>query len=69
MKCLFIKVYHQLNYILWQFHTLKGNNIFEQKILNRPKFIELEKQFYEKFIGNSIVQYDKSENFTYVSID
>jgi small GTP-binding protein len=50
-------------------NKLKGNNIIEQKILNYPEFIKIEKRFYEKFIGNLIISYDKPENFIFLSID
>jgi hypothetical protein len=53
-------------------NKLKGNTILEHKIINHPKYNELERKFYDKLICELIVPFDqnsKYENLTFMSID
>jgi GTPase SAR1 family protein len=53
-------------------NKLKGNTILEQKIMNHPKYNELERKFYDKFICKLIVPFNsnnKYENIVFMSID
>jgi GTPase Era involved in 16S rRNA processing len=50
-------------------NKLKGSNWTEQKILNHPEYKKIEKEFYNKFLGNIIIPYVKEEDIVFVSLD
>ena len=48
---------------------IKGNNWMEQKIINHPEYEKIQKEYYEKFLGNILLPYKKAEDVVFVSID
>lgn len=53
-------------------NRLKGNTILEHKIINHPKYNDLERRFYEKFICELIVPFDPNNHYVslmFMSID